>query len=69
VWGLWHGVGLAICASYARLPLLGAGLARVFNKEPLAGWTLTQIYAGIGWLVFFYPVADAWRMTGQLFTR
>ncbi len=69
VWGLWHGAGLAVCASYTRVPVVGKGLARVFNQEPLAGWALTQLYAGLGWLVFFYPVSDALRMAGQLFGR
>lgn len=69
VWGLWHGAGLAVCANYARLPVVGEGLTRVFSKEPLAGWALTQLYVGFGWLVFFYPVSDALRMAGQLLGR
>jgi alginate O-acetyltransferase complex protein AlgI len=69
IWGLWHGVGLAVCATYGRLPAVGTMLSRVFNKEPLAGWALTQLYVGVGWLLFFYPLSDALQMAGKLFGR
>ena len=68
VWGLWHGAGLAVSATYARVPGLGRMLSRVFSQEPVAAWALTQLHVGVGWLVFFYPVADAARMARQLFT-
>jgi len=67
VWGVYHGVGLGICATYTRVPTAGPALARVFQKEPLAGWALTQLYAWVGWLLFFYPVSEAWQMARQLF--
>ena len=67
VWGLWHGVGLAVSASYARVPVLGQMVGRLLAKEPAAGWAFTQLYVAVGWLLFFYPVADAARMAGQLF--
>lgn len=67
VWGLWHGVGLAVSATYARVPVLGAMVGRVLVKEPVAGWALTQVYVAVGWLLFFYPVAEAARMAGKLF--
>jgi alginate O-acetyltransferase complex protein AlgI len=66
-WGLYHGVGLGICASYGKLPGLGPVLEKVFNKEPLSGWFLTQLYVSVGWLLFFYPAAQAWKMAGLLF--
>ncbi len=69
VWGLWHGAGLAVCASYARVPVIGDKLTRIFSREPVAGWALTQLHAGIGWLVFFYPVSEALRMARLLFVR
>jgi len=28
----------------------------------------TQMFVGLGWLVFFYPVSDALRMANLLFT-
>jgi len=49
------------------VPGAGPALAKIFNKEPLAGWALTQLFVGLGWLVFFYPVGEAWTMAGQLF--
>jgi alginate O-acetyltransferase complex protein AlgI len=67
VWGVYHGVGLAVCATYRSLPGVGPGVARVFEREPLAALVLTQFYAWVGWLLFFYPVPQAWLMFKGLF--
>lgn len=67
VWGLYHGVGLAVCATYRSMPVVGPAVARVFEREPLAALVLTQLYAWLGWLVFFYPVNEALRMVRLLF--
>jgi alginate O-acetyltransferase complex protein AlgI len=67
VWGLYHGVGLGISATYKRLPGVGPLLTRVFSQEPAAAWLVTQLYVCLGWLLFFYPVSQAWQMTRQLF--
>ena len=66
-WGLYHGVGLAACVTYERVPLLGPALSAVFRREPLAARALTLLFAWLGWLVFFYPVEEAWRMAALLF--
>lgn len=68
LWGLYHGVGLGICATYRQLPGgCGTLVSRVFEKEPLTGLVLTQLYAWLGWLLFFYPLPEAWRMIQLLF--
>jgi alginate O-acetyltransferase complex protein AlgI len=67
VWGLYHGAGLAISSTYANIPVAGPLLSKGFNKEPLAGWALTQLFVWLGWLVFFYPAATAWGMAKLLF--
>jgi alginate O-acetyltransferase complex protein AlgI len=67
-WGLYHGFGLAVSARYGAIPLVGPTVRRVFDREPLAALALTQFYAWIGWLLFFYPVAEALRMARLLFT-
>lgn len=66
-WGLFHGFGLGLCATYKKIPGVGRVLAAIFSKEPLSRWFITQLYVGIGWFFFFYPVAEAWRMTTLLF--
>lgn len=66
-WGIYHGIGLGLCATYRQWPVLGAQLGRIFDKEPLAGLVFTQLYAWLGWLLFFYPVPEAWRMVRLLF--
>jgi len=59
-------VGLALCATYEKIPAVGPAIAQLFKKEPLAGLALTQLYAWLGWLVFFYPVEIALSMARQL---
>lgn len=68
IWGIYHGIGLGICATYRQLPGgLGTGIGRIFDREPLAGLIVTQLYAWTGWLLFFYPLPEAWRMFKLLF--
>ncbi len=69
LWGIYHGLGLAVCVTYERVPVVGPRLAYLFGKEPLIGWALTLLFACLGWLLFFYPAAEAWRMGTLLFTR
>jgi alginate O-acetyltransferase complex protein AlgI len=66
VWGIYHGVGLALCATYRQIPGVGPAVARIFEREPNAALVLTQLYAWLGWLVFFYPVPEALRMARGL---
>jgi alginate O-acetyltransferase complex protein AlgI len=67
LWGIYHGFGLAVCVTYERIPLVGPRLAYIFRKEPFLGWALTLLFACLGWLLFFYPAAEAWRMGALLF--
>lgn len=68
IWGVYHGAGLAACATYERVPVAGPALAKIFRKEPMAAWGLTQLYVWLGWLIFFYPLAEAMRMGRALFS-
>jgi alginate O-acetyltransferase complex protein AlgI len=68
-WGLYHGAGLAICSTYASIPVAGRLLALGFKKEPVAGWAATQLFVWMGWLIFFYPIPAAWTMAKLLFVR
>ena len=67
IWGLYHGVGLTVCATYEKIPGAGPALARIVQKEPLVGFVLTQLFVWLGWLLFFYPVAEAINMAKLLF--
>jgi alginate O-acetyltransferase complex protein AlgI len=67
LWGIYHGVGLGLCASYAAVPVAGPLAARSFGRWPILGWLATQLFAWFGWLIFFYPVAQAWQMAALLF--
>lgn len=69
LWGLWHGVGLAVQSSYrTALGPVGRGVAQLFDFLPLLSWLLTMLHVGFGWLLFFYPVDQAWAMAVQLLT-
>ena len=67
LWGLWHGVGLILQATYRRaLGPLGPKLGAVFERIPALGWSITLLFVAFGWLLFFYPPAQAWAMAVKL---
>ncbi len=69
IWGLYHGIGLGLCASYRHLPYgCGKTLERVFSKVRPINWLFTQAFVWLGWLLFFYPVDTALKMARLLFT-
>jgi len=68
LWGVYHGVGLAVSSSYATVlgapgRTLAAGLARV----PGLGWALTMAFVFAGWVLFFYPLDEALHLLRLLF--
>ncbi len=67
IWGLYHGVGLSLNATYARLPGIGPRIEAVFRKEPAIAWVVTQLFVWLGWLLFFYPTRPALEMARLLF--
>ncbi len=70
VWGVFHGAGLAICGNYrAFLGRPGAALGAFFDRFPPIPWLLTTFYVWLGWLLFFYPLPQAWKITTQLFVK
>jgi alginate O-acetyltransferase complex protein AlgI len=70
LWGVYHGVGLAVCSNYAAvLGAPGRGLAAVFARWPLLGWALTMIFVFAGWVLFFYPLDEALHLLKLLFIR
>ena len=69
-WGVYHGAGLAVSSNYeAALGRPGRSLAAFFARFPIVGWALTLLFVMIGWLFFFYPVAEAAQMLKLLFIR
>ena len=69
LWGLWHGGGLVVQATYrTALGPLGAKLGAGFDRVPLLGWLVTLLFVAFGWLLFFYPAAQAWAMAVKLLT-
>ena len=67
LWGLWHGGGLVVQATYrTALGPFGARLGAAFDRAPALGWLVTLLFVAFGWLLFFYPAAQAWAMTVKL---
>jgi alginate O-acetyltransferase complex protein AlgI len=67
LWGLWHGVGLVVQATYRKaLGSLGARLGDVLARFAVLSWLLTLVFVAFGWLLFFYPAAQAWAMAIKL---
>jgi alginate O-acetyltransferase complex protein AlgI len=70
VWGLYHGAGLAVCSTYRRLlGPIGYRLAGLLERHRVLPWGMTMLYVGVGWLFFFYPVKDAYRIIRVLCCR
>jgi alginate O-acetyltransferase complex protein AlgI len=68
VWGLYHGVGLAISSNYrAALGPVGDAVALRLERHSHIAWALTMLFVGIGWLFFFFPLGQAFTMLGLLF--
>jgi alginate O-acetyltransferase complex protein AlgI len=67
LWGLWHGGGLVVQSTYrSALGPLGPKLGAIFDRIPLLGWAVTLAFVAFGWLLFFYPAAQAWTMAMKL---
>jgi len=61
---------LAISGQYR--PLLGragAGLGTFFDRYPPVSWALTTAFVWFGWLLFFYPLPEAWKLATHLFVK
>ncbi len=68
VWGLYHGVGLALGSNYrALLGRPGRSLGDWFDHNRVVAWLLTMLFVFVGWLFFFYPLPVALDMIRLLF--
>lgn len=67
VWGLYHGVGLAVSSNYRSvLGSAGDAIALRLERHHHVAWGLTMLFVGVGWLFFFYPLPTAFKMLGLL---
>jgi alginate O-acetyltransferase complex protein AlgI len=68
VWGVYHGVGLAVSSNYRRaLGGVGEAISRWLGENTPVAWGATMLYVMVGWVFFFYPLSDACHMVGLLF--
>jgi alginate O-acetyltransferase complex protein AlgI len=63
LWGVYHGMGLAVEGGLRRWwpGLFGPGASR-----RIIGWAVCYSYVTYGWLIFFYPVGTVYGMTRSL---
>jgi alginate O-acetyltransferase complex protein AlgI len=67
-WGIYHGIGLAICANYRTvLGPSGEALGEFFAKNYFLSALLTFAFVSVGWLYFFYDATRATKMLLLLF--
>ncbi len=69
IWGVYHGLGLAVCSNYSAIPKLGPWLSALLNRRPTICWISTQLFVWFGWLIFFYPLPEALRLARLLFNQ
>jgi alginate O-acetyltransferase complex protein AlgI len=70
VWGVYHGVGLAIASNYrAVLGRAGEAIHAWLNHNRAVAWAATLLFVFVGWLLFFYDLPVACTMLKQLFWR
>jgi alginate O-acetyltransferase complex protein AlgI len=77
IWGIYHGLGLVIANAVpsTKVLMVGTRLTKAHPKIVMAfettwkaaSWMMTLLFVNVGWLLFFYPVDKAIRMTAQLF--
>jgi alginate O-acetyltransferase complex protein AlgI len=80
LWGIYHGLGLAIAGSLPIPRFLSQDVRfdiSSFDQAVTTGtllawrgmsWVITMVFVQIGWLLFFYPVDQAAHMTLRLFS-
>jgi alginate O-acetyltransferase complex protein AlgI len=67
-WGVYHGLGLAVCSNYrSALGKPGEALGNWLARNRAVAWALTMLFVNVGWLFFFYPVPNALNMLTLLF--
>jgi alginate O-acetyltransferase complex protein AlgI len=62
LWGIYHGLGLAIETAVRRA---WPGLFRGSRLLALGRWAACYGFVSYGWLLFFYPIGAVGRMTGE----
>jgi alginate O-acetyltransferase complex protein AlgI len=65
IWGVYHGIALAIHNSWEK-----SALGQKWASLPFSRWVgigITNIFVAYGWLLFFYPMEQVAKMTGHLF--
>ena len=69
MWGLYHGLGLAVAANYRRaLGPAGRAIGGALDQNRVVAWAMTMAWVSAGWLLFFYPAPRAWEMLTMLFS-
>jgi D-alanyl-lipoteichoic acid acyltransferase DltB (MBOAT superfamily) len=66
-WGLWHGVGLAVVHALSDVESTSDRLRDLLATPGARAVAtgITFLYVNVGWLPFFLPLRDAWKVAVQ----
>ncbi len=67
IWGIYHGLGLGIHALYKQLHKPGTIRVKLYGFAGIVSWGITLAFVCYSWLLFFYPLKEAVRLTKCLF--
>lgn len=67
-WGVYHGIGLGIVNVYRR-NRIGEKFGVLMTAAPPLAWGVTMAYVFVGWLFFFYPMGQAWKLLTLLLSN
>jgi len=65
IWGVIHGLGIAICGNYRKISFLKP-VGALMDRAPFLAWLVTFLFVCFSWLYFFYPAETAFRMMKAL---
>lgn len=61
LWGLYHGLGFAVCLTYRKFSAT-SWIGSILDRLPILSWAVTMAFVFFGWLLFFYPLDRAFKM-------
>ncbi len=65
LWGIYHGLGLTLHNTWERTAVGQKWAA--WGPSRWIDIALTNIFVAYGWLLFFYPMDEVWKISKALF--
>jgi alginate O-acetyltransferase complex protein AlgI len=65
IWGIYHGLGLTFHNAWEKIPLTRRWAA--WGPSRWIDMAITNVFVAYGWLLFFYPMDEVFKITKCLF--